>query len=180
MRWITFLMLLYLSYALQVAHLGALLLGHTPDDPFPAIEYLPLLAIFYALFATDTAAPMAALFCGLAYDVGNKDFAGTTMIPLALVALAIVKVRLSIFRDHAATHAVITFLGILLFAGLSALFRRMLGAPLYGASFWAHFLHLAGNALYTALLAPPAFWLLFRFPKLLGFTPQGPRHSGRR
>ena len=30
---------------------------------------------------------------GIAYDVGNKDFLGTTTIPLAITALAILKIR---------------------------------------------------------------------------------------
>lgn len=177
MRWITFFILLYLAYALQISHLGALPLGHTLDDPWPAIEYLPLLAVFYGLFASESAAPLAALFCGLAYDIGNKDFAGTTMIPLTLVVMLMVRVRLSIFREHAASHFIMTLLAVLLFAFLSATFRKVMGAPLYGNGWWPHVLHLAGNALYTAVIAPGAFWLFFRFPKLLGFTIHGARES---
>ena len=56
MRWITFFILLYFMYALQIAHLGALPHGPRGDDFWPAIEFLPLLAVFYALFAADTAA----------------------------------------------------------------------------------------------------------------------------
>lgn len=175
MRWITFFILLYLMYALQISHLGALLLGRTTDDPWPAIEYLPLLAVFYGLFAADTAAPLAAFFCGLAYDIGNKDFLGTSAIPLALVALLLVRVRLSIFREHAASHFIMTLLAILLLAVLAATTRKLLGAPLYERAWWPHFIHLAGNSLYTAIVAPGLFWLFFRIPKLLGFTAHGAR-----
>jgi rod shape-determining protein MreD len=175
MRWITFLILLFFMFALQIAHAGALPFGPRGDVLWPTIEFLPLLAIFYALFANESAAPLAALFCGLAYDVGNHDYFGTNTIPLALVALLLLRIRLSVFREHAVTHAIMTFFGILLYAILAALYRQFLGAPLYAASFWAHFTFLAGNAAYTALFAPPLFWLFFRFPKLLGFSYQGPR-----
>ncbi len=175
MRWITFLLLLYLMYALQVSHLGALLLGHTSDDPWPSIEYLPLLAVFYALFATESAAPLAALACGIMYDVGNKDFLGTTMIPLALTSLLLIKIRLLIFREHIISHIIMTLLALLTLALLSTIFRALLGAPLYANSLLLHFLHLAGNTLYTALLAPAFFKLFFLLKSLLGFTPTNPR-----
>ncbi len=175
MRWITFFILLYFMYALQISHLGALALGAGPDDPWPAVEYLPLLAVFYALFAGDSAGGLAALACGLAYDVGNHEFAGTNMIPLALVALLLARVRLSIFREHAVSQFVMTLVGVLGFAVGSALFRRLIGAPLYGLAVWPHLVHVAGNALYTAVAAPVVFWVWFRFPKLLGFTAQGAR-----
>ena len=179
MRWITFFILLYFMYALQIAHLGALPHGPRGDDFWPAIEFLPLLAVFYALFAADTVAPLAALACGLAYDIGNHDFAGTNMIPLALVALLLIRVRLAIFREHAISHFIMTLLAVLVFAFLAALFRKLIGAPLYGLAFWPHSFQLAGNALYTAIVAPGIFWLLFRFPKLLGFTSHGARDRHR-
>src|SRR4051812_26979777 len=88
MRWITFFLLLYLMTALQWSHLGAI---PTKNGDWPMIDFLPMLAVFYALFATDTAAPLAALFCGLAFDIGNEEFIGTNMIPMALVAWLLVR-----------------------------------------------------------------------------------------
>jgi rod shape-determining protein MreD len=175
MRWITFLILLFLMYALQISHLGAWPHGPGGDVPCPAIEFVPLLAVFYALFANDSVAPLAAALCGLVYDIGNHDYLGTNMIPLALVGLALVRIRLSIFREHAITHAVMTFLAILAFGVLDTLARRLLGAPLYGAGMGSSFGIQAVNALYTALLAPFFFWLLFRLRRLLGFSYQGRR-----
>jgi rod shape-determining protein MreD len=175
MRWLTFLILLFFLFALQISHLGALPHGPHGDVPWPAIEYLPLLAVFYALFADDSAAPLAALLCGLAYDLGNKDYAGTNMIPLALSALLLFRIRLVLFRERPLIHALTTLLALLTFALLSTLARRLLGAPLAGKSLWSHFSFLAGNAVYTALFAPAFFWLFFRFEKLLGFSWRGPR-----
>jgi len=179
MRWITFFILLYFMYALQIAHLGALPHGPRGDDFWPALEFLPLLAVFYALFAAETAAPIAALLCGLAYDIGNHDFAGTNALPLALVALLLIRMRLAIFREHAISHFIMTLLAVLLFACLATLFRRLIGAPLYGRAFWPHLMHLAGNAFYTALVAPGVFWSYFRLQKLLGFSPHGSRSRRR-
>ena len=175
MRWITFFILLFFMYPLQISHLGAWPHGPHGNDPWPALEYLPLLAVFYALFAADNAGAITALCCGLAYDIGNHEFAGTSMIPLTLVALLLIRIRLSIFREHALSQFIMTLLAIFTFAFLSALFRGLIGAPLYGRAFWPHFLHLAGNALYTALIAPAVFRLFLRFPKLLGFSVHGAR-----
>jgi cell shape-determining protein MreD len=175
MRWITFFILLYLMYALQIAHVGALGWGQNRDDGWPALEFLPLLAVFYALFAAETAGAMAALCCGLAYDIGNHDFAGTNMIPLALVALVIIRIRLFVVREHAIAHFVMALLGVMMWAVLAAVYRRLIGAPLYSLAFWPHVRHGVGNAVYTAVVAPGLFWGWFHFPKLLGFTAHGYR-----
>jgi rod shape-determining protein MreD len=177
MRWFTFLILLYFFTALQTSHLGGI---PSKDGLWPTIEFLPMLAIFYALYAVDASAPLAALVCGLAYDLRSGTFIGTNLIPLALVGWLIVRIRLSIFREHFISQLIITLLGVLAFALLSALFRRLIGAPLQRNAMAAHLGYLAGNAVYTALIAPLLFHALFRFHALLGFTQQGPRsRTGR-
>src|SRR5689334_5429499 len=124
MRWITFSILLYVAAALQFARLLALSAGN-----YPAIEYLPLLAIFYALFASEEAAPLCGLWCGLVYDLislsPDKPI-GTYAVPLALVAFVVVKIRLSIFREHIISQFIIAVLGILLFAVLAALLQAIM------------------------------------------------------
>ena len=173
MRWITFLILLYIMAALQVSHLFAF-----PDGGhafWPSILFLPDLAIFYALFAAEPAAPLCGLICGIAFDLANAELIGTNAVALALVAFIVMKIRLSIFRDHAVSQALITLLALLLFTLLNAIFRLILGAPLDGHSFWIHIGHLAADSVYSAIVAPILFWLFFRFTPLLGFTKQGPR-----
>ncbi len=180
MRWITFLILLYLMTALQTSHLGGIPSKAPGAALWPCIEYLPLLAVFYSLYASESAAPIAALLCGLAYDIGNfpDDFVGTNLIPLALVGWLIVRIRLSIFREHFISQLLITLMAILAFAIISAIFRKFIGAPLEGKTVWTHFAFLAGNAVYTAAVAPFVFYVLFRFRHILGFTPHGPRTRG--
>lgn len=183
MRWIPFFILLYLFTALHISLLGGIPSRATGGDLWPFIEYLPLLAIFYALYAADASAPLAAMVCGLAYDLrpGSGDFVGTNLVPLALVGWLIVRVRLSIFREHFISQVIITLLGVLAFALFAAVFRKLIGAPLHRGAVWSHLGYIAGNSVYTAIIAPVIFYVLFRFHHLLGFTPQGPRsrNAGR-
>jgi rod shape-determining protein MreD len=174
MRCITFFILLFLADALQQSHLGSI--PHPFNStPWPAIEYLPLLAIFYALYASESAAPLCGLLCGIAYDLANHDFVGTSAVPLAFIAWVIVRIRLSIIREHFMSQLLLTLLAILAFALVCLPMRSFASAPYQGHSVWTHFATLGGNAVYTSVIAPFLFGLFFRFPSLLGFTSHGPR-----
>jgi rod shape-determining protein MreD len=179
MRWIIFFILLYLAAMLHMSHLAAFPAGPTADGHFPEILYLPMLAIFYALFAADPAATIVALICGGVLDLlgGEKIFLGTDMIPLALVCWFIVRVRMSIFREHAVSQMMMTLFACLGFALLSTIFRKLVGAPFDDGAL-KHFGTLSADAVYTAIVAPAIFWVLFRFPGILGFTTHGPRGHG--
>ena len=178
MRWITFFILLYFMTALQCAKFASFPSGPHGENFFPEILYIQMLAIFYALFAADPLAPLAALVCGVMLDLMNGDFLGTSAVPLALVAWLLVRTRPSLFREHMFLQMITTLLAALAYAFLDALFRAFIHAPLNGLSIPAHFAHLAGDAVYTAVAAPLFFWLFFRFQPLLGFTPHGPRGRG--
>ena len=52
--------------ACRWARVGALRPGPAHD---PVMEYLPLLGIFYALYADEGQAALAGFWCGVAYDV---------------------------------------------------------------------------------------------------------------
>jgi hypothetical protein len=95
-----------------------------------------------------------------------------------MVGWVIVRIRLSLFREHFIAQLLITLLAILMFALGSAIFRRLIGAPLEGDSMFVQFNYLAGNAVYTAIVAPFFFNVLFRFHHLLGFTSHGARGRG--
>jgi hypothetical protein len=73
----------------------------------------------------------------------------------------------------------LTLLAMLAFSVLSIVMRLLVQAPLDGGSAWVHFKTLAGNAFYTALVAPAVFWVFFRLTPLLGFTAHGPRTRGK-
>ncbi len=173
MRWITFFILLYLFAALQASHLGAV-----PNrDPanWPCIEYLPLLAVFYALYAAETSAPLCALICGVVYDLQTFEFVGISTVPLALVCLGVVKIRLSLFREHFISQALVSFLAVLAFGLLSAMTHLATGSFASGSSFVSHFGSYAGNAVYSSFVAPGIFWILFHLQGILGFSSHGPR-----
>lgn len=178
MRWITFILLLYFLTAMQCAKFGAFPSGPHGENFWPEILYLPMLAIFYALFAADTAAPLAGLICGAMLDVTSGEFLGTNLVPLALVTWVLVRIRPSLFREHMLLQMITTLMAILAYAVLTVIFRRLIHAPLTGQKMADHFFTLAGDGVYTAIVAPLFFWLFFRFPNLLGFTSHGPRTRG--
>jgi rod shape-determining protein MreD len=173
MRWITYLILLYFFAALQDSHLGAL--PRASADSWPQIDYLLILAIFYALYAAENAAPLCGFFCGVLYDLTAGSFIGLNAVPIALVAYAIVRIRLSIFREHFISQLLITFLAVLAVGLLTGLAGQLTGTPMEGHNFATHFGLAAGNAVYSSIVAPGLFWILFRFRALLGFTSHGLR-----
>jgi rod shape-determining protein MreD len=179
MRWITFLILLYVMASLHYAYFGAFPYG---QGSWPRVEYLLILAIFYALYASEPAAPLCGFICGLAYDLGTMDEVfGSHAVPVALVSVLVVRVRLSIFREHSVSQFIVTLLAVLAFAVLDVIMRSIIGAKLDGGV-WGHLGQLSANAVYTAVVAPVFFWLFFRFQPLLGFSLQGSRgrHEARR
>ncbi|MEI8195084.1 MAG: rod shape-determining protein MreD, partial [Phycisphaerae bacterium] len=111
MRWITFFVLLYFAAALQETRFGAL---SAATHAYPIIEFLPLLAVIYALFADEHQAPLAGIACGLMYDIFSQPF-GIYTISLGLVAWLVVKIRMSIFREHLFSQFIMAFLAILIF-----------------------------------------------------------------
>ena len=173
MRWITFLILLFFMSALQMSHFGGFPDGRT--DTWPRIEYLPLLAVFYALYAAESSAGLAALLCGVMYDIIDDKFIGTHMAPLVMVTWLLVRIRLSIFREHAISQVIMTLLTVAAFGALSAAWRDLVGAPLYRHAMLPDLGRMAGNAMYTALVAPMVCWLFFRFKGMLGFSALGSR-----
>jgi rod shape-determining protein MreD len=170
MRWIMFLILLYVMSAFQAAHFLGIPSG---DRHWPELLYLQALAIFYAMFANEAEAPLAALACGLMIDLLSTPtvLVGTNMIPLGITALLVVRTRLVIFREQMFAQGVMTLLALLLFALVSTIFRVLIGTPaLEGQSFWTQLFTLIVDAGYTAAFAPFIFWLFFRFPQMLGFS----------
>ncbi len=174
MRWITFFALLYIAAALQSAHLLQLNV-----QGYFHIEYIPLLAIFYSLYAERESALLAALLCGLVYDLTSSSLLGLEMVILGLIAIGITKIRAHVFRNNFISQMVIVFLGITLF-----LFSRMILSNLLLWTADKHSLIPTGvpfgfialsSALYSAVVAPLVFRGLFFLGALLGFE----SHSGR-
>lgn len=179
MRWITFIFLLYLAAGLQAGSLLGIPHAGNIAATWPRIEYVLLLVVFYSLFADDQQAPLVGLVAGLVLDLTSPfDVLGTYTVAMGLVALAIVWVRLSIFREHAASQIVITFLAVLVFAMIAGVLRALgPGLPDTGivSRFFGYLGDMTLDAIYTGLVAPVAFWLLFRLRPVLGFEKHGAR-----
>jgi rod shape-determining protein MreD len=178
MRWIPFILLLYLAAGLQAGALLGFPHANTPL-PWPTLQYVMLLVVFYSLFANEQLAPLAALAAGLALDLINPlDVLGTSTMAMGLVSLAIIAVRMSIFREHAASQIIMTILAVLLFAVVAGTLRSVgPGVPdtQVVLPFAKYFGLMSANAVYTGLLAPLVFWLLLQMRNLLGFAAHGGR-----
>jgi rod shape-determining protein MreD len=174
MRWVPFLFLLYFAAALRAAGFLGFPASATPL-PSPCIEYVVLLVVFYAFYADEHHAALAGLAAGFATDlISPFDVLGTSTVAMGLVAVGIVKIRLSIFREQAASKIIMTLLAVLAYAVIAAVLRT-LGTDLLGVSFQRYLWLMCGNAMYTGLVAPAAFWLLIRLRPLLGVGAHGPR-----
>lgn len=175
MRWIPFVILCYIAAAFQVAGLGLL----APHGPYPIPQYIILVAVFYAMYAADDAAALVGLICGVLLDMTSSNVPGTLAIPLALTCCIILKIRLSVFREHGISQCIITGLAVITFAVLALCVRWLLARIARVDSgllvSWTYLGMEAANALYTALLAPVIFWLLLRMESFLGFGLRGPK-----
>ncbi len=177
MRWITFFGLLYIAAALQAAHLGQLNV-----TGYFHLEFIPLLVIFYSLYAERESAMVAALFCGLVYDLTSPSLLGLEMVLLGLLAIGITKIRAHVFRNNFISQMVITFFTTTLF-----LFGRMIISDLL---LWTSGKHamvpvnltfsmiILSSAAYSAAVAPLLFRGLFLLGPLLGFDSHA-RRAGR-
>lgn len=173
-----FCILLYVAAALQSAHFGTL--SGASYRPYPQIEYLVLLTIFYSLFGDERNAPLASLWCGIVYDLITGTPPGTHAIPLGLVGYGIVNIRLSVFREQFISQLVLSLLAIIGFgvlcAALSWLSYKIAGsANVTAPLFWQTVGIFSASGIYSCLLAPGIFWLLLRMRPLLGFS----QHSRR-
>lgn len=173
-----FCILLYVAAALQSADFATL--SGASHRQYPQVEYLILLTIFYSLFGDERGAPLAALWCGIAYDLLSNKPLGTHAIPLGLVGYGIVNIRLSVFREQFISQLVLTLLAIIAFGVLRAaweslIFKIASPSGVFASPFWETVGIFSANGIYSCLLAPGIFWLLLRMRPLLGFS----QHSRR-
>ncbi len=169
MRWITFGILLYLATALQVAHFG-----QWSEAGYFHIEFIPMLAVFYALYPTEDSALLACFCCGLVYDLTATGLFGVNTISLSLAGYAITRIRMNIFRQNPISQFVLVFLTVMLvLLGKNVLIRMALWSaaqPTTDISGYAATTAIAfSSAIYTAILAPWVFRGLFMIGSLLGF-----------
>ncbi|MGC8625588.1 MAG: rod shape-determining protein MreD [Phycisphaerae bacterium] len=175
MRWITFFLLLYFATALQAAHLA-----QWSEFGYFHIEYIFMLAVFYALFAEKNSALLAGFWCGLMYDLTGQSLVGLEAIVAGMIALGIVSIRMHIFRTSVLGQMVITFFAVLAFlAGrlvLTHLALVLAGRPVPITNVLGDTGIILSSSLYTAVVAPWVFKALFLLGDMLGLEPQ--HHRG--
>ncbi len=178
MRWLTFFLLLYFATALQAANLG-----QWSEFGYFHIEYIFMLAVFYALFAEKDGALLACFWCGLMYDLTGQTIVGLDAILVGMIALGIISIRMHIFRASVLGQMVITFLAVLLFlAGrvvLGHLALYFAGRPVPIINILAYIGVILSSSLYTAAVAPWIFRALFLLGDMLGFDMQHRRGMAR-
>ncbi|MEI7766346.1 MAG: rod shape-determining protein MreD [Phycisphaerae bacterium] len=163
MRWFAYVILLYVATAFQVARLGKISPG-----TYPQIEYLIILVLFYALYAPEDEAALAAIITGITYDLISTDIIGTQAIPIALLGWLVLRIRMSIFRDFFLSQALVALFAGILLALLSSIFKcwsiphaARLG---FGSLVWQG----CANAGYTAIMAVPIIYVLDKLRPILG------------
>ncbi len=177
MRWITFGILLYLATALQVSHIG-----QWSDAGYFHVEFIPMLAVFYALYPAEDYALMACFCCGFMYDLTGIGLFGVNTVLLSLAGYGITRIRMNIFRQNPISQSVLVFLTVVfVLLGRNILIRMGLWSAdqpttLISGSIATITIALS-SAIYTAVLAPWVFRGLFMIGPLLGFD--GPAHHAR-
>ncbi|MCG3178360.1 MAG: hypothetical protein BIFFINMI_00687 [Phycisphaerae bacterium] len=165
MRLLPFVILAVVTLVLQLALAPAISLTSASFMPqFPLI-----LAMFVALYARADVALIACWSLGLLLDLSSRGPMGGFAFAFGLVGLGIVNIRASIFRDHPLSHFFLAMVfGVV--ANEIVCLREAFGSQLGGFT-WHHlFVIPAGNAVYTALLAPYLMLLLVRLRRVMDFT----------
>lgn len=158
MRWFSFAILAVVTLVLQTAVVPRLEIQSVrPDLVF-------ILAVHYALWGPWPQAAIAGWILGLLAGLQSADRIGVQAFCFGLAAWAIIKIRQVVFRDHAITQLLITFVFTVLVQMMIGLYRRW-GVPLVeGGVLWPTIL----TGVYTAACAPYLHWLLIRLGRWTG------------
>lgn len=158
MKWFPFAMLTAVAIVLQTAVVPRLDI----QSVYPDLMFI--LAVHYALWGPWPDAAIAAWVLGLVTEMHSLDRMGVHAFCFGLAAWAIIKIRQVVFRDHAITQILITFVFTAL-VQMAVGYYRQWGAPAAeGSVAWAAIL----TAAYTAACAPYLHWLLVRLGRWTG------------
>lgn len=165
MRWLPFAILAGLTLVIQTTSLGRQV---AINSIWP--EWTFILLVHYALWGPRVEVAVAGCLLGLSVDLLGSDRVGLHAFCYGLTAWAIGRIREVLFRDHPATHLVMTLVFAAVVQALTGCYRwwRLGGEPEFAALMW--------TAAYTALWAPVVHWPLQRMRHWTGLTS---RHRGR-
>jgi len=128
-----------------------------------------LFAIFLAFWGPVEDAPVSAWLLGMGKDALSAGTMGLFAVLYMALCFFLSRVRADIFTEYNKSHMVNGGLATLFCYIAAACWHAIQGAPL-GPALKAALMVAAWNA----LLAAPAFWLFFKFSRLLG-TARRPR-----
>lgn len=170
MRWVPFILLLYLTAVVQTTVGGVLTINTVAIGPFGP-DLLAVVAVFVALHArSGLDVVLAAWAGGMAIDltaaggVDSVTVLGPMSLTYVLAATVIYRIRDAFFRERPLPQAILTLLFCVmahpLWVTLQSLLagRATVGWPLYIRRLW----EAAAVSLYTAALAPLLCWGLGR------------------
>ena len=174
MRWIVFLVLAFLTLAVQTS-LVQWLTFRAGSAGTVQPDLLALTAVFVALFAREGLdVVLAGLALGLAADLTTDAAVGVMPLAYALASGAVFRLREAFFREKMSARIALTLAFCLLAHPLWATAQAVLAWRInswgdYGLTMVQAVLVSA----YTAVLAPPWFWLLGKAEPLLWVSPPG-------
>lgn len=175
MRWSTFAIVTLLALVLQA---GLRPLLGVPDALGVAPSFLLIEATFIGLLAPSATIAWAFLILGILADLQGGPVSGGVIVGPAAIgyligAYAVVQLRALVFRESAFTLAVMTFVvGVFVQLVIVALYtvRGVLPAgPIEGWTAADQLMDRFFELLYSAALALPVGFVLFRLLPLWGF-----------
>lgn len=162
MNWVAFAVLAGLALICQTTVASALAIQTiTPSWMF-------VLAMFYALWGPWPDAAIAAWILGLLADLPASPI-GLHAFTYGGAAWAVLRIRQVLFRDHALTQFILTFVFMLAIQVLVGLYLCWDAgrAVNWGGLGWRALL----TAVYTAAWAPYMHWLFIRLERWTGIGP---------
>ncbi len=178
MNWLIFSLTAYLVLALEK---GFRALWGIPDETGVTPSLTLILMVFIGLSAAPMSVAWAALILGVLVDLqpttGAIAILGPAAIGYLVGAYAVVQLRNLLFRESILTLAIMVF-AVGLFVNLTEVaiysFRGLSFLAADPMPEWSAFDELARRfvaLLYSAVVALPMGWLLFKLQPLWGFGP---------
>ena len=167
MRWFPFILLAYLMLGLQIGLGGIARFGQGE------LNFVLIAAVFIAINAQRNVALPACFALGLLHDLVGIGPIGAYALAYSLVALLVAGTDRALAVEHPFTHVFVTFVG----GAITAIVLWLIGleAKLHSTQAWieTHAPAPLGpgmlTAVYTAIFALPALWLLTRFRRAFRF-----------
>jgi rod shape-determining protein MreD len=160
MRWLTFIILAYITLGLQ-SGLARAIEFHSASPDFTLLA-----VIFLALNAPRDTALLACFILGLLRDLTGDGTLGLFALSYGSVAVLITGIQQAVNRKHPATHIILTLLGGTIVAIILSLHAWLRPSE---SGIHPHVAPFFTSAIYSAVLAPLVVGLLDRVSPIFRF-----------